>query len=167
MKTTVLILLAAMLFSCQQDIQEETQSSNTSYELVDKSLWPYFTAFENEAKQRGIKYDLNELEISGMITDINQGNVAGICSFNSIQPNHVDIDRVFWNRSSHLLKEMIVFHELGHCVIFRDHYEASHSNGSCVSIMRSGLEDCQDNYSIQNRADYLDELFFNKVNIFN
>ena len=54
---------------------------------------------------------------------------------------------------------MIFFHELGHCVLFRGHREDVNQNGSCVSIMRSGIEECWDNYRSTTREIYLDELF--------
>jgi len=69
------------------------------------------------------------------------------------------IDKAFFNQTSELLKEMVIFHELGHCVLFRGHREATYSNGTCASIMRSGVEGCRDNYRASTRAAYLDELF--------
>ena len=71
------------------------------------------------------------------------------------------IDKTFWNRSSELYKEFVVFHELGHCVLDRNHKEDKDSRGRCLSIMRSGLGDCLDAYSSANRTYYLNELFGN------
>jgi len=58
-----------------------------------------------------------------------------------------------------LIKELIVFHELGHCFLQRGHREDALPNGACVSIMRSGIEDCLDNYTSETRSFYIDELF--------
>lgn len=69
------------------------------------------------------------------------------------------IDLEFWERANILNKEFVVFHELGHCTLFRAHKEGVDANGICVSMMRSGLEDCRDNYSAITRATYWDELF--------
>lgn len=40
--------------------------------------------------------------------------VVGICYF---LKNKVEISREYWNRASDLQKELLVFHELGHCVL--------------------------------------------------
>jgi hypothetical protein len=57
------------------------------------------------------------------------------------------------------MKEYIVFHELGHCVLNRPHTEDSFSNGVCSSIMRSGNGGCYDYYNRFTRQYYVDELF--------
>ncbi len=56
-------------------------------------------------------------------------------------------------------REFVVFHELGHCDLGRDHRDEAFDNGVCVSIMRSGLGDCRDYYHPRTREGYLDELF--------
>jgi len=91
--------------------------------------------------------------------EISENGVAGTCSFSSHAPNHIVIDETFFNQTSELYKEMVIFHELGHCVLFRGHNEATHAAGTCASIMRSGIEGCRDNYRTTTRKSYLDELF--------
>jgi len=71
----------------------------------------------------------------------------------------VTVDRDFWLNSNGNFQEFIVFHELGHCFLHRGHREDSDAQGACISIMRSGLEDCQDNYNLLTREQYIDELF--------
>ncbi len=125
---------------------------------VDRELWPHFETFEKEAAQRGLRINLARTNISATFRDIDRANVAGMCSYGG-QHNRITIDRPFWNRASHLSREMIVFHELGHCYLNRDHTEATFASGFCQSIMRSGTCCCRDAYSLQNRSYYLDELF--------
>jgi len=152
--TTACVILT--LFSCQEDIEQvELRFPN-----VDPELWSFYTAFENEARARGLEYDLAALQISGEIQEIPAENVAGSCRFGNHIHNEVTIDQSFWNRSSTLLKEFVVFHELGHCVLLRDHDESTDARGRCLSIMRSGLTECRDSYTLQSRDYYLDELFF-------
>ena len=126
---------------------------------VDAELWTYFQRFEDEALARGIEVDLNDFDITANIEMLDGDNVAGQCSYHPINPNHITIDEDFWEIASDLLKEMIVFHELGHCYLFRDHREDAYTTGRCVSIMRSGLSNCRDGYNTNTRATYLDELF--------
>lgn len=148
--TTILSLL-----SCnKQSFTLEQRFPN-----VDPDLWSHYANFEDEAAIRGIKIDLNDLEVSAEIEEIRESGVAGMCQYGSAINNHVTIDQTFWNRASALSREMVVFHELGHCVLLRGHDESQNSNGLCLSIMRSGTGNCRDAYNQQNRKAYLDELF--------
>jgi hypothetical protein len=130
-----------------------------TYPDVDEALWPYFSRFEAEARLRGIEVDLIGNQITGAILELPEDHVAGQCSYNSHAPNHVVIDRTFWEAASDRFREFVVFHELGHCELLRDHRETANSNGICVSLMRSGAGDCIDNFNPNTRPFYLDELF--------
>ncbi|NNF35132.1 MAG: hypothetical protein HKN68_13545 [Saprospiraceae bacterium] len=163
---TRLLLLALLITigSCNEDpIVEEEQM--LPYPGVDDRLWPYFERFELEGEQRGITLNLNTLNIQGRIESIDEEHIAGTCQFRGTSPRLVTIDSEFWNRSSDLFREFIVFHELGHCALRRDHDESASSSGVCLSIMRSGTTDCFDQYSVNTRAYYLDELFSKKGGI--
>jgi len=103
--------------------------------------------------------DLTDAGITGVIEEIDEDHVAGQCAFPRNRPNEVTVDESFWVRGSDLFKEFIVFHELGHCYLFRPHLEDQFSNGACVSIMRSGNGSCLDNYRNSTREFYIDELF--------
>lgn len=131
----------------------------TGYERVDVRLWYLFESFEEEGRLRGLEIDLRAEGITAEISEIASSGVAGLCQFVPELPNAITIDATFWANSSAEFKEFVVFHELGHCFLDRGHLEDSFSNGSCVSIMRSGLGSCEDNYSPSTRAEYLDELF--------
>ncbi len=129
---------------------------------VHELLLPYFERFEHEGQLRGFEIDLSARGITGTIEEISQEHVAGTCTFGTHLPGDVVIDLGFWNNSSALIKEMVIFHELGHCYLRRDHKESAFTNGSCTSIMRSGNGDCFDNYNARTRENYIDELFFNQ-----
>lgn len=146
-----------LLSSCENEPVEPEQNV---YPEVDQRLWHLFEAFEQEASDRGIEVDLEAVGISGDISSIPEDHVAGQCSYSSAAPGVVTVDEEFWNNSSGLFQEFIVFHELGHCYLGRGHREDVDENGFCISLMRSGLEDCQDNYTSQTREAFLDELFF-------
>ncbi len=156
----LLIFLTALLFICSCQSEERIEVvEEITFPGVDERLWPYFEAFEREAEIRNLNIDLTREGITGDIVNIDQGTVAGQCNFNSHRAEHLTVDLTFWNRASVLFREFIVFHELGHCSLFRGHEEDAYSNGACISIMRSGLGECLDNYRNATRADYLDELF--------
>lgn len=159
----VYLLWLGLSFSdCRKDISNLVgdQPAAGTYPNVNEALWPYFKRFENEAALRNISVDLRDAKITGVISDIPSNHVLGQCSYSSADPKKLTIDLPFWNTSSDLSKEFVIFHELGHCYLGRLHDESKDSKGICLSIMRSGLEDCRDNYTRLTRKKYLDELFY-------
>lgn len=151
-------LLPIVLLSCQKDPQVAS-APVVLYPGVDQNLWPYWESFEREAQSRGLEFDLAEAGITASIEPLHDGNVIGRCQYGRFVTNHITIDRPYWNRSGRLGREMVVFHELGHCFLGRGHTESAFGNGLCQSIMRSGTCCCRDAYSSNNRTYYLDELF--------
>ena len=156
----LLVSIICLLSSCrnEEDLSDFKLAEEGVAE-VDLSLAAYFQNFEAEALKRGIVIDLDALNISGEFQEISKDGVAGTCTYGSHQPGQIVIDQTFWNQAGFFLREMIVFHELGHCALLLDHREGQNADGTCASIMRSGLEACRDNYQVLTRADYLDELF--------
>ena len=160
-----IILLSLVLFSaCQRDaiadLETPVEPEARTFPGVDERLWPYFERFEIEGQARGLEIDLVASGISGVIEDLDGEHIAGQCTtFGGFRPGRVTMDLEFWNASSDLFKEFIIFHELGHCYLDRDHREDAFSNGRCASIMRSGTLGCRDNYNLATRAAYIDELF--------
>lgn len=158
-----------LIMSCSDENQfsEVGNGDNTiiigeatkSYPGVDQRLWPYFERFEKAGKERGYNTDLIEAEVTGSFEDIENG-AAGSCSYNSNHTfHHIRVDNDTWNSLTTNFREFIIFHELGHCYLHREHDEEAHNNGVCQSIMRSGLGQCRDNYHAGTRETYLDELF--------
>lgn len=137
---------------------DNTQTSTQTFTNVDSDLWVYFSNFEEEARARGFNFDLNDLKITGVIDHISDEGVAGTCQYGN-HIAHVTVDKTFWNSASMGYREYVVFHELGHCVLHRDHREDAYSDGNCKSIMASGTGTCKVNYNNQTRDNYVDELF--------
>ena len=158
----ILVSFCLLLFfsSCNEDDSiSNILPDERMFPNVHPDLWDYYERFENEAAERGIEIDLVAEGVTGAILEIEQDRVAGSCAFGSHISNHVTIDLEFWNRSNDVSKEFVVFHELGHCSLHREHREDAMVDGTCASIMRSGIEDCFDNYRFSTRTAYLDELF--------
>jgi hypothetical protein len=62
---------------------------------------------------------------------------AGICIKYSTGQREIQIDPTYWNLPTTSLNEHIslIFHELGHCDLNRDHYNAFRQDGWPVSLM--------------------------------
>jgi len=148
------IALILMLAGCKKQLPDSFIMAG-----VDEQLLPYFERFEQEAISFGLDASLENSGITGEITSIEEGSVIGTCSFSSQHPNHVTIDKEFWDSASDLGREYVVFHELGHCYLLRDHTEETLQNGHCVSIMASGTGACQYGYTSSTRDYYLEELY--------
>ncbi len=175
-KWTFLAIILILLVGCAEDedpvtaIEEEPEEQTPiqAYNNVDRELWIYYDRFEKEAAERGIQIDLRRERITGEISELHEDGVAGQCNYSSFFPNEIIVDKAFWDRANDRSREFVVFHELGHCSLGREHREASFSNGVCRSLMRSGTGNCIDNYRTSTRDTYLDELFdqrfFNEIN---
>ena len=165
-KNLLLLSLLTVIWACSKENNEliveaepVVEQEVSRYSGVDPLLWEYFERFEEKGRERGIEMDLRAKKITGIIQSIGEDDVAGQCNYNSLRPNHVIIDQAFWDRATVQAREFVVFHELGHCDLLRDHREGAFGNGTCLSIMRSGLGTCRDNYNERTREAYLDELF--------
>ena len=156
-----LIAISLIVISCQKDLESNipTEETPAGYDFVDKRLWPYFRTFEEEAVVRNVSVDLKSMEISGVIEEISEENIVGTCQYGRSIPGHVTIDATFWNKASMINRELVVFHELGHCALFRDHDDGADQFGRCLSIMGSGTGNCRSGYNNNTRSKYLEELF--------
>ncbi len=159
------LLLTALLVGCTDDLSQTNgltgfMSDDEFFPTVTPELRPFFIAFEEEAANRGLTFDLTELGVTGNIVELGNNSVLGVCRHNENEPNRIAVDIDAWVDGSESLRELIVFHELGHCVLDRLHRDES-ENGQCLSIMHSGLTDCITPLSDPRfREQYLDELFF-------
>jgi len=150
MKTrAILVILAINLWSCHE-VEEGS---------IDSELIEFIDIFEQEAEDRGIVIDVGSLELTAHFMDIDEDNIVGQCISYSDATREIVIDNQYWRGLNQLEKEYIMMHELGHCVLGRDHENASDQNGNCLSIMQSGTGSCDRRYSAANRNRLLDELF--------
>ena len=158
---SILCILFGGMSACTEEevVTEAVPEAPVGYPEVDEPLWPYFERFEEEGRRRGVTVDLRSARISGRIAEISKDRVLGQCSYQRNNHNHVTVDESFWDRTSDRGREFVVFHELGHCFLLRDHLETTFTDGACTSIMRSGTGRCRDNYSQRTRDAYLEELF--------
>ena len=150
-------LIISIIFLITIGCSEETEVSTESF--IDDDLTEYFMLFETEASNRG--FLISTMGVAGYIQNL-EDDIAGQCATYNDGAREIRIDRAYWSRASLTEKEMLVFHELGHCVLGRGHHNDSDTRGFCVSIMNSGIGECVSRYNRNNRELYLDELFYNK-----
>ena len=159
----MILVLGAMACQDQQEAEDDEffPKSTRSYPGVEEAFWPYFENFERAADDRGILIDLASLGITaGFEESVSQEpQIVGMCQSHPDQGEQIIIDLNEWKRTTQFRHEFMLFHELGHCVLNRGHFDEAYPSGICKSIMRSGEADCFDYYNASTRSTYLDELF--------
>jgi hypothetical protein len=70
-----------------------------------------------------------------------KSNVVGLCQMGSQTTPIVTIDQTFWNNTTEDLKQELIDHELGHCILNRQHRNDLLPNGNPSSIMNAYLFD--------------------------
>ena len=159
-----LICISALIAGCTKS------ESFVPVYSVPAEFVAHVNSFQTEAATRGINITLNNLIIeydsSMPLSDCARANVISadprIQKKISINPNIV-----CWN--SNLELETLIYHELGHCILGREHLSALLSNGDPKSIMEENNislyspciypidgEPCDQSYK---RQYYVDELF--------
>jgi len=154
-----MIMVVCVFFVACYPNTDPFEDSMESTAEVENSLIRYYDSFEQEAAKRGLNIDLDDYDLHSHIAEIQEEGVAGTCHYNSHSSNVITIDLTFWNNASDAVREMVVFHELGHCVLYQGHREEANNQGACLSLMNSGTAGCHVYYSEENRDYYLDELF--------
>lgn len=150
-----LCAVSVSLFSCK-DANEYS---------VNADFATYVQRFEDEAASRGRVFDLKS---SGLI--IEYGNldkdVAGLTHYE--KPIRIEIDKDYWNTvgkyaGADIMREDLIFHEMGHGILNRRHTNAVLANDEWKSIMCGGDSvpgrTWNINYRGIRRNYYLDELF--------
>jgi hypothetical protein len=142
-----------------------TSCKNSKEYSVDSSFVEYLQRFENEGAARGHTFDP---EANGLIIEFGNlaNNDAGLTHYET--PIRIQIDKTYWNAISKsagadLMKEDLIFHELGHGLLNRDHLNTTLENGDWKSMMCGGDKvnnrSWNINYHGMRRKYYVDELF--------
>ncbi|MBK8444937.1 MAG: hypothetical protein IPL35_16680 [Sphingobacteriales bacterium] len=150
---TILAGIAANT-SCKKDHEKV-------YE-VPAIIQPYVDDFKAEAAARGINLVVDDLIVEFRENLESQGNeAAGLCHFgtkNSSPFVELDTTSNNWTAGANS-RELLVFHELGHCLLNRQHKEDLLPNGQYASLMKAGGDILYADFSNYKRDYYLDELF--------
>jgi hypothetical protein len=166
MKKAFTFLLTILILACQKQSIEPTVYS------IDKDLEVYMKSFIDEAQKRGIEVKAENLILKFGSTS---EEICGQCSRvpkDGQRTIIINNDLICWKTAVVQNREALVFHELGHCILDRNHRDENLPNGTPASIMNSNFqisglyEPCI--YAISGdticnktsrRAYYIDELF--------
>jgi len=132
---------------------------------VDPAFAPYLQRFIDNAAVHGRTFNP---ESEGLILEFAtlKNDIAGLTHYE--KPIRIEFDKTYWDAISgtagaDLMKEDLVFHELGHGLLNRKHLNTTLENGDWKSIMCGGDKvngrSWNINYKGVRRLYYIDELF--------
>ncbi len=124
----------------------------------NEELSPYAKEFFLEGQKRLADFDRINTEIVIQFGELPKGK-AGSCKK---LKRLVTINPDLWYLMDSIQRKALVFHELAHCVLGRDHVDSALPRGECVSLMVGNASDSTcyyDFYSNDWKEYYLDELF--------
>ncbi len=155
---SALVVISALLFG---GCSKENLFTGSNAISIDAAIQPYFDAFITEAAARHLDLAAATQSVNAEIRTLTSENgqkVIGMCTAKA-GDHTITVDKTYWSQATPLLREFLIFHELGHCVLQREHLDTKNTNGTCTSIMHSGSTNCRNIYSSATRKAYLDELF--------
>ena len=125
------MIILAVLFSCSQEPSD--------YVLLD-----YYELFKSEAEARGVK--IPSFDLVMVFVDYEPKGYSGYCDCTN-ETKLIRINKDSFDYAvSRELDEVFIFHELGHCVLNKEH-------GTGI-MSKNILRDYE-----ERRKEYLDELF--------
>lgn len=101
-------------------------------DAVQEEFKPYYSEFIDDLNLRNRRVSYSGIAIK--FDKMKSSNNVGECHYS--YPKHtVKINRTFWDVSSNTTKKIIIYHELGHCMLYKEHSEKLNSINQPVSIM--------------------------------
>lgn len=134
------------------DIPSENGGGGTPSGLADPE--PYQTQFKELGRTYGALFIAEKVLFSFRSFF---GSTVGMCISGSSKTNQVQFSTSAWRSGSNTFREMLSFHELGHCLLGRGHKNSTLSDGRPESVMRSSM--FSEKTYLAHRDDYLKELF--------
>lgn len=155
------LLLSCLFFSCKKDKFES---------IISTELSAYIDDFIAEGEKRGVTFSKERLEafLIAELSEEREDNVCGLgwSNFNNQKSQRIEIlnNEFCWESRTDMERENLIFHELGHAFLARNHLNTNFPNGTSKSIMCSGTEGFCSNFNVYYdneilKGYYLDELF--------
>jgi len=129
---------------------------------VPSIIEPYLIAFEEAANARGMDLVIDDIVVSfGSNLELDGVEAAGLCNFETeTTAASIELDTMSENWLAHeSSREILIFHELGHCVLNRGHINATLPASQYKSVMKATGEPVYANFCNFKKDYYLDELF--------
>lgn len=164
-KLTILLILSFIFTSCGANLNKHTKESSGTrmFATTDSTFSAYVKKFEEEGRNYyGANFSVGDIPIN--FGDTQDENYDGVCIKYTNGAKEIIIKKEWWDaRDNVTSREMMIFHELGHCRLDKDHDNEliPTEDGTIVktSLMNAVLP-ATSTY-ITYKAGYLAELFQN------
>lgn len=148
------VLLCALYVLCILNLTKVGHDYySITHDYVDSGLKKYLDTYIEEANKRNISLKSNKIMI--LFGKTLEDGIVGYCEDRS-GVSHIIIDPGFFNSVSEAEKEMLMYHELAHCLNDRNHCDIE-DNDEPISIMHSSDYPIKSYY--KEREKLIDELF--------
>ena len=118
--------------------------------VYDEEFQPYIDSFQDDARLHGKTVNITNVSIT-YDENIPYGKL-GVC-----KGTHITINPGHWGGLPKSSRKQLLYHELGHCALFRKHDDSRTEDGRPASIMNRFIID---RYMYEaNEKEYIDELF--------
>ncbi len=163
----ILVLPILFLASCGDD-DDVTPTPPNNPDAIEAKYREYVDRFVTEGVDRGFDVDISELTVvEGIAPQFQEFCGYGYSNYNSTGRPRVEISDVAfcWDDRNDIEKEALMFHELGHAILARQHKETTYSNTLPTSMMCSEACAGANLFFVYNtftpglRKYYIDELF--------
>lgn len=161
MKKILSCLMALVLTSCAT-VEEKTPEPPFYNPREIEAFGPYVRIFDAEAQARGLQSIHENLRIY-LVDKFNAEMIAmgvmGVCVMKGSM-RRIYIDKTIYAGLGDADREMLIIHEMGHCVLGYLHDASTDADGMPLSIMYPS--DFSSAYYWDHRKEYLDQ-FFGKI----
>jgi hypothetical protein len=163
MRPLLLIAILLMTSSCGLILDGDVKEGQTrQFSETDKTLLPYVVAFEEQAKVQLDDENFKVGDVPINFGDTTDTRYDGVCVKYPDGTREILLKKKWFDRASEVQKEILIYHELGHCRLNRKHNSSSamaYDNHLSikVSIMNPVVPSAY--YYSEYRDAYLKELF--------
>ncbi|WP_127717100.1 hypothetical protein [Halobacteriovorax sp. HLS] len=168
MKQLLLMTFLLLTFTgCGVASQKHIQhiSGTRQFASSDSTFKPYTDSFTSNARKYLNQPSFNIGDIPVNFGDTSNENFDGVCNSYSDGTKEVIIKKSWWDKASSYQREVMIYHELGHCSLNREHDSEILSKDSYSvkgSIMNPVIPGSA--HYVQYKTSYLTELFtYNKA----
>jgi hypothetical protein len=131
---SISILLLSFFWACEKDkiklIEKNDSKITKSYKEIDSLL----IVFSSEAQKRGKALTFNSTKVKFFDVLAKRG----YWGFYNTESKEIELDSTIWFNLDIAEKEWLLYHELGHALLNRDHISMTLKSGEFKSIMYDG-----------------------------
>ena len=127
------------------------------HSYIDSNLSWFVKSFVNEANKRNKTIDLSYVSVQFSNKLDNDTEVIGFCRV--VGPvKLIKINASYWSSATYSEREELIFHEMAHCLLKREHCNEKTDDGSRYVSIMSEYSGSKIEY-MANREEYVEELF--------